>query len=79
MKGKKPKIFGLLMALVLALGLAVAAVPVVPASADPGAEWDEFNIPSEDGKVLLENHWVGPIAVSPDGETIFAGSRSNDE
>jgi len=76
MKGKKPKIFGVVIALVLALSLAVAAVPVAPASADVDPlEWTEITIPSDEDNVLLGNDWVGPIAVSPDGGTIFAAAQ----
>lgn len=75
MKGKKPKLFGVAMALVLAVSLALAAVPVVPASADVDPlEWTEITIPTNETNVLLQNDWVGPIAVSPDGGTIFAGT-----
>jgi len=73
MKGKKPKIFGLLMALVMALSLSLVAVPVTPAAADPGTlSWSEILVPSEDNNQLLPDSDVGPLAVSPDGGTIFA-------
>ena len=52
-------------------------VPRVRAADPDVGEWTEITIPSEDGNVLLMNDWVGPIAVSPDGDTIFAGSYSN--
>jgi len=75
MKGKIPNIFGVVIALVLALSLAVAAVPAAPAVADPGdLEWSEVPIPDATGYTLYSGSDVGAIAVSPDGGTIFAAS-----
>lgn len=78
MKGNKAKLFGVVMALVLAVALASVGV-VQYASADPGSplKWSEVSIP-EDGATgdyaLWDGSDVGPIAVSPDGGIIFAAS-----
>ena len=77
MKGNKAKLFGVVMALVVALAL--ASVGVAPtASADPGIlHWTEITIPEEGAEgdfALWEFSDVGPIAVTPDGGTIFAAS-----
>jgi len=76
MKGKKAKIFGVMMALVLAVSLASVGI----AAADPGVlKWTEIDIPEEgaDGDYAL---WldsdVGPMAVTPGG-TIFAASGAD--
>ncbi len=77
MKANRAKIFGAVMAVVLAVTL--AGVGVVqnndPASADPGSlKWNEIPIPEEGmdgGYVLWHGSDVGPIAVSPDGDTLF--------
>lgn len=80
MKGNKAKLFGVVMALVLAVALASVGV-VQYASADPGSplKWSEVTIP-EDGATgdyaLWNGSDVGPIAVSPDGDMIFAASGS---
>ena len=78
MKANRAKIFGGVMAVVLAVTL--AGVGVVqnsdPASADPGRlKWNEIPIPQEGmdgGYALWDGSDVGPIAVSPEGDTIFA-------
>ncbi len=74
MKGKKFKIFGVMMALAMVVSMASVGV----ASADPGSlKWTEIDMP-EDGDegdyTLWSESNVGPIAVSPDGGTIFAAS-----
>jgi hypothetical protein len=75
MKGKIPNIFGVLMALVMALSLALVAVPAAPAVADPGTlEWTEVPVPDATGYTLYSGSDVGAIAVSPDGGAIFAAS-----
>ncbi|MCK5653794.1 MAG: hypothetical protein KAH98_01490 [Dehalococcoidia bacterium] len=77
MKGNKAKLFGVVMALVLAVALASVGV-VQDASADPGIlHWTEITIPEEGAAgdyALWSGSEVGPIAVSPDGGTIFAAS-----
>lgn len=77
MKGNKAKLFGVVMALVLAVALASVGV-VKDASADPGIlHWTEITIPEEGAAgdyALRSGSEVGPIAVSPDGGTIFAAS-----
>ena len=82
MKGKLPSIVMVFVALALVLSL-VAVVAVAPkeASADPGTlKWSEITIP-EDGATgdyaLWNNSDVGPIAVSPDGDTLFAAVLGN--
>ena len=78
MKANRATIFGVVMAVVLAVTL--AGVGVVqnsnPASADPSSlKWNEIPIPEEGmdgGYALWYGSDVGPIAVSPDGDTIFA-------
>jgi len=71
------KLFGAVMALVLAVSLASVGVVQDSASADPGhLQWSEVTIPAtgaDGGYVLWSGSDVGPIAVSPDGGTIFAG------
>lgn len=75
MKGKKSRIFGVLMALVLALTLAGVGAPA-PASADPGVlDWSEVIIPGVGAPTenqLAPDTSLGPIAVSPDGRTLLA-------
>ena len=74
MKGKKVKIFGVMMALAMVVSMASVGI----ASADPGSlKWTEIDIPEQgaDGEYALwSGSGVGPIAVSPDGGTIFAAS-----
>lgn len=78
MKANRAKIFGGVMAVVLAVTL--AGVGVVqnsdPASADPSSlKWNEIPIPEEGmdgGYALWDGSDVGTIAVSPDEDTIFA-------
>ena len=78
MKANRAKIFSVVMALVLAVTLASVGVvqDTDPASADPGSlKWSEIPIPEEDmvgNYVLWPGSDVGPIAVSPEGDTIFA-------
>jgi hypothetical protein len=76
MKGKIPSIVMVFVALALVFSLVAVVVPnAKEVSADPGTlKWSELSTPSDEGNVLLGNDWVGPIAVSPDGETIFAGT-----
>jgi len=74
MKGKKFKIFGVMMA----LAMVVSMMSVGIAAADPGSlKWSEINIP-QDGEegdyTLFSGSDVGPIVTSPDGGTIFAAS-----
>jgi len=80
MKGKIPNIFGVVIALVLALSLVVAAVPAAPAVADSVAlTWSAIPIPKDGATgeyALWSGSDVGPIAVSPDGGTLFAASGS---
>ncbi|MCK4362291.1 MAG: hypothetical protein KAW13_03315 [Dehalococcoidia bacterium] len=77
MKGNKAKLFGVVMALVLAVALASVGV-VQDVSADPGIlQWSEVTIPEEGAEgdyALWSGSEVGPIAVTPDGGTIFAAS-----
>jgi len=78
MKANRATIFGVVMAVVLAVTL--AGVGVVqnsdPASADPSSlKWNEIPIPEEGmdgGYALWDSSDVGPIAASPEGDTIFA-------
>jgi hypothetical protein len=80
MKGKRNKIFGVMMALVLAVALASVGV-VSTAAADPGSlKWSKITTPEQgaDGDYALwSDSNVGPIAVSPDGGTIFAASGAD--
>jgi hypothetical protein len=63
------KFMGAFLATVLALSLMLA---VVPQSAEAGTvKWSSIKIPSATGMVLADVE-VGPIAVTPDGGTIFA-------
>ncbi len=79
MKGKLPSIVMVFVALALVLSL-VAVVAVAPkeASADPGTlKWSEIAIPQEGVEgdwALADGSDVGPIAVSPDGGTLFAAA-----
>jgi hypothetical protein len=74
MKGKKFKIFGVMMALAMVVSMASVGV----ASADPGSlKWTEIDMPQDgdDGDYTLwSGSDVGAIAISPDGGTIFAAS-----
>ena len=75
MKGNKAKLFGVVMALVLAVAL--ASVGVVQDASASILQWSEITIPEEgaDGDYALwSGSEVGPIAVTPDGGTIFAAS-----
>lgn len=79
MKGNKAKLFGVVMALVLAVALASVGV-VQYASAGSPLKWSEVTIPEDGvdgGYALWNNSDVGPIAVSPDGGTIFAAVNGN--
>jgi hypothetical protein len=74
MKGKKIKIFGVMMA----LALVVSMMSVGIAAADPGSlKWSEIKTP-QDGDagdyMLWSGSDVGPIAESPDGGTLYAAS-----
>ncbi|MBE0416034.1 MAG: hypothetical protein IBX36_05820, partial [Dehalococcoidia bacterium] len=80
MKGKIPNIFGVVMALVLALSLVLVAVPAAPTSADPGTlRWSDITIPNEVRFQLNDGSDVGPIALSPDGRVIFAASGNTSD
>ncbi len=74
MKGKKIKIFGVMMA----LAMVVSMMSVGIAAADPGSlKWSEINIPQDGAEgdyTLFSGSNVGVIAASPDGGTIFAAS-----
>jgi len=74
MKGKKFKIFGVMMA----LAMVVSMMSVGIAAADPGSlKWSEINIPQDGDEgdyTLFSGSDVGPIAASPDGGTTFAAS-----
>jgi len=77
MKANRFKIFGGVMAVVLAVTLAGAGVVQNsdPTSAESSLKWNEIPIPEEGmdgGYVLWGDSDVGPIAVSPEGDTVFA-------
>ena len=74
MKGKKIKIFGVMMA----LALVVSMMSVGIAAADPGSlKWSEIKTPQQGDEgdyTLFSGSDVGPIAASPDGGTLYAAS-----
>jgi hypothetical protein len=72
MKKRIYKILGVALTVALVGSLMVGAAP---AAADDVLEWDKYTIPKE-GKagdyILYDGSDVGPIAVTSDGETIYA-------
>ena len=71
-----PRIAAVVLALALVAGLGSAGIAPSKASASPGLlEWTEVNIP-EPGRagdyVIFTDSDVGPIAMSPNGDTHFA-------
>ena len=74
MNGKVSKLFGLMMVLVLAVTLSGIGLlqATGTASAITALKWVEIPTPDEDDLQLFPGSDVGPIAVSPDGEILFA-------
>jgi hypothetical protein len=71
MEGRKMKVFGVVMALLLVFSF--AATFSVSSTVSAGTQkWTKISIPGTDDMQLLPNTDVGCIAVSPDGATLFA-------
>ncbi|MFA5367910.1 MAG: hypothetical protein WC333_08530 [Dehalococcoidia bacterium] len=73
MEGKRIKVFGVIMSLLLVLSFAatfsVSSTSVVSAGTQ---KWTKISIPNTDNMQLAPGTDVGAIAVSPDGGTLFA-------
>jgi len=74
MEGKGIKVFGVVMALLLAFSLAatfsVSSTSVVSAGTQ---KWSKISVPGIDDMQLAPDTDISAIAVSPDGATLFAG------
>lgn len=73
MKGKGIKVFGVIMSLLLVFSFAatfsLASTSVVSAGTQ---KWTQISIPDTDDMQLAPGTDVGALALSPDGETLFA-------
>ncbi len=75
MKDKAMKFFGLFITLVLIAGLAgVSAISAggVSSAATSSLQWTPLSVPDDAHKQLYPGSDVGPMAISPDGITLFA-------
>jgi len=71
MEGRKMKVFGVVMVLLLVFSF--AATFSVSSTVSAGTQkWGKISIPGTDDMQLAPNTDVGAIAVSPDGATLFA-------
>ena len=71
MEGKRIKVFGVVMVLLLVFSL--AATFSVSSTVSAGTQkWSKISIPGTDDMQLAPGTDVGDIAVTPDGETLFA-------
>jgi len=71
MEGKRMKVFGVVMALLLVFSF--AATFSVSNTVSAGTQkWSKISIPGTDDMQLAPMTEVGTIAVSPDGDTLFA-------
>jgi hypothetical protein len=75
MQDKKMKALGLFTAVSLAVCLVASGIVSNAGSsyaATKSLKWTPIVIPSEDGMQLYPRHDIGPMAVTPDGGTVFA-------
>jgi hypothetical protein len=71
MEGRKMKVFGVVMTLLLVFSF--AATFSVSSTVSAGTQkWTKLTVPNIDDKNLAPLTDIGAIAVSPDGGTIFA-------
>jgi len=71
MEGRKMKVFGVVMALLLVFSF--AATFSVSSTVSAGTQkWTQIAIPGTDDMQLAPDTDIGSIAVSPDGQTLFA-------
>jgi len=79
MKDKRMKVLGLLTALSLAVCLIssnVVSNTGFSYAQTSGLEWTRITIPGEDDMQLYPGYDIGPMAVSPDGATVFAAVQN---